>query len=201
MQRVERMEELLLRPVFAGKELDVVDEQDIDRPGLVPELTHSRVGDGADHLIGELLRGEVDNPLAWKPAVDLMADCVHQVRLAETHTSVQEQRVVAVAGSFSDSLRGRMGELRVVTDHEGGELEATIELRDRYRRLIRKGLLLVAVVPVLTGGSRHVNLDRSHRGAVACGRDNEVDVDICAGDGFEGFLNQAGETVLQPILR
>src|ERR1700730_1542785 len=150
MERIESVEELLLRAVLAGKELDVVDEQDIDRPILVPELTHARGGDGADHLVGELLRGEVDDALAWKTVVHLMADCVHQVGLTETHTSVQEQRVVAVAWSFRDSLRGRMGELRVVTDHEGGELEATIELRDRYGRAIRKGLLLVAIASVLT---------------------------------------------------
>src|ERR1700730_9739707 len=118
MERVERVEELLLGAVLASKELDVVDEKDIHRPVLMPELTHARGGDGADDLVGELLRGEVDNALAWKPVVHLMADCVHQVRLAETHASVEEQRVVAVARSFSDCFRGGMSELRVVTDDE-----------------------------------------------------------------------------------
>jgi len=86
--------------------------------GIVPELTHARRGDGADDLIGELLRREVDNALPRKAVVDLVADRMHKVRLAKTDSAVEEQRVVAVARSLRDRLRGRMSKLRVVSDHE-----------------------------------------------------------------------------------
>ena len=38
VQRVERVEELFLRPLFAGDELDVVDQQHVDAPVAVAEL-------------------------------------------------------------------------------------------------------------------------------------------------------------------
>src|SRR5438093_13325305 len=64
VQRVEGVEELFLRPVLSGKELDVVDEQHVYRAVLVPELAHSRGGDGADHLVGELLGRQLDDAIA-----------------------------------------------------------------------------------------------------------------------------------------
>ena len=118
MQRVEGVEELFLRPVLSGEELDIVDEQHVDRAVLVPELAHPGGGDGADHLVGELLGRQIDDALAWEAIVHLMADGVHEVRLAQAHASVEEQRVVAVARGFGYGLGGRVGELRVVTDDE-----------------------------------------------------------------------------------
>jgi hypothetical protein len=40
-----------------------------------------------------------------------MADRVHQVRLAEADASVQEQRVIAVAGRLGDGLGSGVREL------------------------------------------------------------------------------------------
>src|SRR5260370_21085083 len=111
---------------LAGQELDVVDEQHVDRAVLVPELAHPRGGDGADDLIGELLRSEVDDALAREAVVHLMADRVHEVSLAETHASIEEKRVVAVAPCLGDGLGCGMGELRVVPDHERRKLESNI---------------------------------------------------------------------------
>jgi len=47
-----------------------------------------------------------------------MTDGLHEVRLAEADAAVQEQRVVAVARSFSHRLCGRVRELRVMTHNE-----------------------------------------------------------------------------------
>ena len=118
VQRIEGVEELFLRSVLAGEELHVVDQQDVDGAVLVPELAHARGGDRADDLVRELLRREIDDPLARETVVDLVPDRVHQVGLAQAHTSIQEERVVAVARSLGHRLRRRVGELRVVTDDE-----------------------------------------------------------------------------------
>ena len=128
VQRIEGVEELFLRPVFPREELNVVDEQHVDRAVLVPELAHASSGDGADHLVGELLRRQVDDALAREAVVHLMADGVHQVRLAQAHAAVEEQRVVAVARCFGHGLGGRVGELGVVTDDERREAKTRIEL-------------------------------------------------------------------------
>ncbi len=112
------MKELLFRAVLTGEELHVVDEQNVDRAVFVPELSHARGRDRADDLVRELFRREVDDPLAREAVVNLVADGVHEVGFAESHASVEKQRVVAVARCFRDCLGGRVCELRVVPDHE-----------------------------------------------------------------------------------
>ena len=94
----------------------------------MPELAHASSGDGADHLVGELLRRQVDDALAREAVVHLMADGVHQVRLAQAHAAVEEEWVVAVARCFGHGLGGRVGELGVVTDDERREAKTRIEL-------------------------------------------------------------------------
>ena len=56
VEGVEGVEELLLGAVLAGQELDVVDEQHVDSPVLVPELAHLGGLDGGDNLVGEFSR-------------------------------------------------------------------------------------------------------------------------------------------------
>src|SRR5437879_4128877 len=118
MERIEGVEELFFGAVLAGQKLNVVDEQHVDGAVLVAELAHARGGDGTDDLVGELFRRQVDDALARKTVMDLMADGVHEVCFAESHTSIEEQRVVAVAWRFGNRLGSRVRELRVMPDHE-----------------------------------------------------------------------------------
>ena len=118
VQCIESVEELLLGAVLAGEELHVVDQQHVDSSVLMAELSHARGRDRADHLVGELLGRQIDDALAWKTVVNLMADGMHEVGLAQPHPSVEEERVVAVTWSLSDGFRGGVRELRVMTDHE-----------------------------------------------------------------------------------
>ena len=64
-QRVERVEELVLRAVLAGEELDVVDQQHVAALAvLAAELVHLPVADAVDVLVHERLGREVqDAPL------------------------------------------------------------------------------------------------------------------------------------------
>ena len=55
MEMVERVEELGLRFLALGEELDVVDEQDVDLSVLVPERVALALADGLDELRDELL--------------------------------------------------------------------------------------------------------------------------------------------------
>ena len=99
---VEGVEELLLRPLLVRDELDVIDEQQVDAPVAGPEVVEAALLDAGDELVGELLAGDVDDPLAREAGDDRVADGVHQVGLAEAHAAVQEQRVVGVAGALGD---------------------------------------------------------------------------------------------------
>ena len=57
----------------------------------------------------------------------VLADRVHQVRLAETDTAVDEQRVVGAAGILRDLNRGGLGELVALAFDEAVEGEVRIQ--------------------------------------------------------------------------
>ena len=59
VKRVEGMEELLLGPLLARQELDVVDEEQVDAPVPFPELDVLVESEGVDHLVDEFLGGDV----------------------------------------------------------------------------------------------------------------------------------------------
>ena len=59
VQRVERVEELGLRALFAREKLDVVDEQHIDRSIALAKIDDAIVADRVDHLVHEPLGRDV----------------------------------------------------------------------------------------------------------------------------------------------
>ena len=132
MQRVEGVKELLLSSVLSCQELDVVDQEHVDRPVPRPEVVHPVLLDGGDHLVHELLAGHVRD--LGRPVhvafADGMADRVHQVRLAQADASVEEERVVGLSGGVGDGAAGGVGEAAAVAHHEGGEGEVGIETGD-----------------------------------------------------------------------
>ena len=94
VQGVERVEELLLEPLAVLQELDVVDQQDVD-VAVAPLEGVAGVGaDGVDELVEERLGGDVAHLVVLVVVVDVVADGVQQVGLAEAGRAVDEQRVV-----------------------------------------------------------------------------------------------------------
>ena len=81
VERVERVEELFLRPLLAGDELDVVEQQRVDGAIAVAERLHLVVADRGDQLGHERVGGHVDDladsgrdsricwPMAWMRCV------------------------------------------------------------------------------------------------------------------------------------
>ena len=61
VQRVERVEELFLRPVAAGEEVDVVDDQHVDVAVAVAELVHLAGLDGVDELVDERVARQIQD--------------------------------------------------------------------------------------------------------------------------------------------
>src|SRR4029079_1509078 len=100
VDRVERMEELFLRPLFSGEELDVVDEQHVDAPVALAELLALLRADRVDELVREFLARCVRDALLGVPADDSVPDRVHEMRLAQAGSAIDEQRVVRMPGSL-----------------------------------------------------------------------------------------------------
>ena len=129
VDRVERVEELLLGPLLVGDELDVVDEEQVDPPVAGAELVDLALLDRGDELVRELLGRGVDDALARELGDDLVADGVHQVGLAEAHAAVQEERVVGMAGPLGDRQAGGVGEPVGRADDEVRERVARVDVR------------------------------------------------------------------------
>ena len=93
-QRVEQVEELFLRAVLAAEELDVVDQQQVERAVVALEVVEGLVLVGA-HDVGDVGLGVDVADLRRRVALqDVVADRLDQVRLAEPDAAVDEQRVV-----------------------------------------------------------------------------------------------------------
>ena len=111
VQRVERVEELLLQALAVLQELDVVDEQDVDLPVAALEGVAGVGPDGVDELVEERLGGHVAHLVVLVVVVHVVPDGVQQVGLAESGRAVDEQRVVRAGRRLGDAQRGGEGEL------------------------------------------------------------------------------------------
>ena len=121
VDRVEGVEELLLRPLFAGEELDVVDEEHVDPAIPLAELLALLTADRVDELVRELLARRVRDALLRVPRDHRMPDRVHEVGLPEPRAAVDEERVVAVAWALGHGERGRVRQTVVRAHDEGRE--------------------------------------------------------------------------------
>ena len=111
VQRVERMEELLLRRDLARDELDVVHKQNVRRTVFVVQLRRRAVLDGGDDLVRERLAVHKEDVVVGMVVQDLRADGVQKMRLAEAGVAPDEQRVVCVRRVRGNGQRRRVREL------------------------------------------------------------------------------------------
>ena len=123
------MKKLGLGAFLAGDELHVVDEQHVDGPVALAEIDDAVVADGVDHLVHEALGGDVRQLKRLIVLEHVLPDRVHQVCLAESHTAVDEQRVVGPRRRFRDRPAGRVRKLVGRADDERVEGVSRIEAR------------------------------------------------------------------------
>ena len=120
-ERVESMEELLLQALFAGEEVDVVDEQEIYMAIAPAEIGRGAVLDGVDELIGKLLGGDVDHLAAVVHMTDVMANSLHEMGLAEPDTTVDEERIVRASERLRNGKARGLTEMVAIADDKGVE--------------------------------------------------------------------------------
>ena len=118
VQRVEGVEELVLRAFLARHELDVVDEQHVDAAIARSEIEDAIEAHGVDHLVHETLGRDVGQHEPGMMLHDVVADRVHQVRLAEADAAVNEQRVIRARRRFRNRAARGMRKLVRRSDDE-----------------------------------------------------------------------------------
>src|SRR6266851_5152630 len=109
MEGVEGVEKLLLRFLLLAEELNVVDEEHVTLfPELAAKVGHPVIAHALDELVGELLRGQIDNARGWSVRTDLIPDRVEQMGFSQTRPAVDKERVVATPRILRDR-RGPRG--------------------------------------------------------------------------------------------
>ena len=127
-ERVEQVEELFLRAALAAEELDVVDEEQVERPVVALELVERLVLVGA-HDVGHVGLGvDVADLRVGLALQDVVADRLDQVGLAQPHASIDEERVVRRRVLGDLDARGT-SELIGLAGHERVERERAVEAR------------------------------------------------------------------------
>ena len=127
VQRIKRVEKLLLRAFLAGEELYVVDHQYIDVTVATAKLVSPIEANRAYQVVDEILTAHVGNSQTRLAVYDVIADRLHQVCLAESDAAVDEKWVVALAGVLGDRRGCGMSELIAVTHNETAESIARIQ--------------------------------------------------------------------------
>jgi hypothetical protein len=121
VERVEGVEELLQRLLAALQELDVVDHEHVDASVTPLERVADTRADRVDEFVEKRLTRHVSHLVAAVVLVDVVADGLEQVGLAEPGVAVDEQRVVGEPGSFGDCEGRGVRETVGSTDDEAIE--------------------------------------------------------------------------------
>src|SRR5207248_9001388 len=129
MQGVEGVEELLLGALLLGEELNIIDQKDVDGEELVAEAGHLVIAQRVDHLVGELLAGDVADGRLRLALLDLMPDGLHEVGLAHADAAIEEERVIGLRWPLRDGLARCVRKLISAADDESVEGVARIQLR------------------------------------------------------------------------
>ena len=127
--RLEHMEELFLRALLVRQELDVVDQQHVQRLVIVLEAVDGVAPDGLDQVLHELVRRDVADDCSRFTLLDGVAHRLHQVGLAQAHAAVNEERVVGTAGAVGHLQGGGPGQVVGLAVHEGRKGQPRIQAR------------------------------------------------------------------------
>src|ERR1700751_4907445 len=105
-ERVERVKEFLLRSLLTTEKLNVVDQKNIGLPITLPEFYQITVLDRVDELVDEKLTGDVDHLHVFSFRPDELADGLHEMGLAQTDATVDEEGIVRTRRRLRDSETG-----------------------------------------------------------------------------------------------
>ena len=142
VKRIKRVKELGLRAFLPGEELDVVDQQDVDRPVALPKIDHAIVAHRVDHLVHEPLGRDVGQLHVAIVLQHVLPDRVHQMGFAEPHATVDEQRVVRARRRLGDGPRRSVRKLIRRANDEAIEgvarVEASRAWAARWHRVVQR---------------------------------------------------------------
>jgi len=131
VDRVERVQELLLHRRLVRQEMNVVDGQQVDLPEPPAESLQLLGLQGHHVLVGEILGRDIQ-PADRRPLVGHgVAEALQQVRFAHAVATVDEQRIERAAVGADHRHRRVVRQLVLGTDHERIEAQFQSMRQDR----------------------------------------------------------------------
>ena len=94
VKRIEGMEKFSLGALFPSEKLNIVDQQDVNRAIPFAEIQHAIVANRVDHFVHESFGRDVGESQASIVLHHVLPHRVHQMRLAQTDTAIDKERVV-----------------------------------------------------------------------------------------------------------
>ena len=127
MEVIKRVKELVLCFFFASDKLHVIDDEDVNVAVLLGKTLFFEA-DVVEEFVDERFSCRVENARFWLLADDFVADGLHKVGFTEASATVEEERIVLLAGVVSDRSRGGIGEVVARADDEVVEGIAGVEI-------------------------------------------------------------------------
>src|SRR5207245_9963551 len=116
-------------PALAAKKLHAVNQKKIGLAIALPELDEITVLDRVGELVNEEFARDIDDLHVFFLRPNVLTDGLHQMGLAKTHPSVNEQRVVRARRSLRHGTTRRVRNLIVRTDHKRIKCGPSMESR------------------------------------------------------------------------
>ena len=123
------MEELFLRALLVGEELNVVDEQHINLAEARTERLSAALLNARDELIRERFTGDVKHLTLRRALSNSVSNSVQQVRLAKAGAAVQEERIVCATRSLRNGERCCVRKAIRCANNIGRKCVASIQVR------------------------------------------------------------------------
>src|SRR5437660_804414 len=99
-QRFERMQKLLVGRTFAGQELEVVDDQQVDITKVFAESRQFSLLESRQETVSEIFRSQIANSPVAASLDEALCDSVQKMRLADAGGAVKNQRAWSLLGVF-----------------------------------------------------------------------------------------------------
>ena len=108
VKRVEGVKKLFLALFAFAEELDVVDNEDIDRSEPALKTREVALLDGLDEMVHKFFATEESYDGGF--AYCFVTDGVEQMRFAQSGTAVNKERIIGIAGGLTDGDAACVGE-------------------------------------------------------------------------------------------
>src|SRR5690242_1146724 len=109
MQGVKGMEKLFFGRFFAGNELHIIHQQYINLAIFCAKFLSGMEAYRVNNLVGKAIRRGIEDIQAGSLAT--MSNGVQQMRLAQTHATVEKEWIVGVSRGLRHRLRRRVSHL------------------------------------------------------------------------------------------